>query len=291
MSKGNDTQTTTQTPWAPLQPYLSEQGGIYPEAQRLYQQNPSQYYSGQTYAGFDPLQQQSQQMGIDYAQSGLGGILDPTMASYKNVVSGGLMAPESNPYMSQNIDYMADKVNENMALSGISQNEDAAQSTGQYGSSRHGLADYLTRKDANEVIARNTNDMLMGGYNSGLNAMMSGMSMAPQMGELGMAPSNLMNTIGGERQGMSQQGITEDVNRYNYNQQAPWDDLSRYSGALQGNYMGSGGTTTQPVTGSNPLGGMLGGAASGAAIGSAFPVIGTGIGALAGGAIGLLGSR
>lgn len=287
---GDDTQETTQTPWAPLQPYLANEGGIFPEAQRLYQQGPAEYYPGQTYAGFDPLQTQSQDLGVQYAQSGLGGILDPTMDSYKNVVSGGLMSPDSNPYLAQNIQSMADQVKENMALSGISQNEDAAQSAGQYGSSRHGLADYLTRKNANEVIARNTSDMLMGGYNTGLNAMMQGMSMAPQMGELGMAPSNLLSTIGRERQGMTQQGITEDVNRYNFNQAAPWENLGRFAGSLQGNYMGSGGTTTSPVTGSNPIGGILGGIGAGAgvmqAMGSTNPYY------LAGGAaLGLLGSR
>lgn len=287
---GNDTQTTTQTPWEPLQPYLSGEGGIFSEAQRLYQQGPQTYYPGQTYAGFDPLQQQSQELGIDYAQSGLGGILDPTMSSFRNVVSGGLMSPDSNPYLQANIQSMADQVKENMALSGISQNEDAAQTTGQYGSSRHGLADYLTRKSANETIARNTSDMLMGGYNTGLNAMMQGMGMAPQMGNLGMAPSNLLNTIGRERQGMTQQGITEDVNRFNFNQMAPWQNLQNYASSLQGNYMGSGGATTSPVTGSNPFGGILGGLGAGAgvmqALGSTNPWI------LGGGAaLGLLGSR
>lgn len=287
---GNKTQTTTQTPWAPLQPYLSGEGGIFSEAQRLYQQGPQQYYPGQTYAGFDPLQQQSQQLGIDYATSGLGGLLDPTMASLQNVVSGGLMSPDSNPYLAQNIQNMADVVRENMALSGISQNEDVAQTTGQYGSSRHGLADYLTRKSANEAIARNTADMLMGGYNTGLNAMMQGIGLTPQISQLGMAPSNLLSTIGGERQGMTQQGITEDVNRFNFNQMAPWQNLQNYAGSLQGNYMGSGGTTTSPVTGSNPFGGILGGLGAGAgvmqALGSTNPMWLAG-----GGLLGLLGSR
>lgn len=317
MSKGGGgTQTTTQEPWAELQPYLTGQAaqgaregyydyddnwvpateaqgaisGILPEALRMYESGPSEFYPSQTYADFDPLQQQSQQMGVDYAQSGLGGILDPTMSSFKNAVSGGLMSPDSNPYMQQSITSMADQVKENMALSGISQGEDAAQSAGQYGSSRHGLADYLTRNKANEIIGRNTTDMLMGGYNTGLNAMMNSMQMAPQMGELGMAPSNLMNRIGSERQGMVQQGINENVNRHNFEQNAPWENLGRYSGLLQGNYMGSGGQTTSPVTGGSPLTGALGGATAGAglmqAMGSTNPWIAGG-----GAILGLLGSR
>lgn len=278
---GGDTQTTTTQPWAGLQPYLNGADGIMPAAQQLYQGGPQQYYGGNTFAGFDPLQDQSQKMGINYAQSGLNGMLDPTMASYKNVVSGGLMSPDSNPYMQQNINAMASSVKDNMALSGISGNEDAAQFSGQYGSARHGLADYLTRKNANEVIGRNTNEMLMGGYNSGLNAMMGGLSMAPQMGELGMAPSNLMNTIGRERQGMAQSGITDNFNRYMFNQQSPWQNLQNYAGVLGGNFMGSGGSTTSPVTGGSPLGSALGGGLSGFAASGGNPW-GAGIGALGG---------
>lgn len=272
MSKGSDTQTTTQTPWSGLQPYLTGTGGLFPEAQRLYEQGPSQFFPGQTYAGFDPLQQQSQQMGVDYATSGLGGLLAPTMQSFQNVVSGGLMSPESNPYLQQNIQNMASQVRENLALSGIPQNAAGAQAAGQYGSSRHGLADYLTRKNANEIIARNTNDMLMGGYNTGLNAMMQGFGQAPQMANLGMAPSNLLNQIGAERQGLAQRGIDEAMQRYMYNQESPWQNLQRYQGILGGGYMGSGGSTTSPVTGGSPLMSALGGAGTGAGIASALGV-------------------
>ena len=90
MSKGNDTSTTTQEPWAELQPYLLGQdavaptegywqttgnfgdddysrrwipgtpgqeaiSGLLPEAQRLYEQGASQFYPGQTYVNFDPI--------------------------------------------------------------------------------------------------------------------------------------------------------------------------------------------------------------------------------------------
>jgi hypothetical protein len=283
---GNETQTTITSPWSGLQPYLSGTGGqpgLFQGAANQFRAGPQSYYPNQTYAGFDPLQSQSQQMGIDYANSGLNGMLPATMGSYQNVVSGGLMSPDSNPYMQANISSMADQVKQNMA-GGYNANADAAQNAGQFGSSRHAITDYLTNRNANEVIGRNTNEMLMGGYNSGLNAMMQAQGNAGQMAQLGMAPSNLLSTIGGERQGMAQNAITDQFNAYNFNQQAPWQNLQNYAGILGGNYMGSGGNSTVPVTGNNPLMGALGGAATGASFGGP---LGAGIG----GAIGFLANR
>jgi hypothetical protein len=65
-------------------------------------------------------------------------------------------------------------------------------------------------------------------------------------------------------------------------------------GQLTGN--GSNGTTTgpnpyQPNRTANALGGALAGAGAGAMYGSSYPVVGTAIGALAGGALGYFGSR
>ena len=289
---GNETQTTTTntSPWSGLQPYLtgtSGQPGLFQGAANQFNAGPQSYFPGQTYAGFDPMQQQSQQMGIDYANSGLNGMLPATMGSYNNVVSGGLMNPDSNPYMRANITSMADQVKQNMA-GGYNANADAAQNAGQFGSSRHAITDSLTNRSINDIIGRNTNEMLMGGYNSGLNAMMGGLGMSGQMAQLGMAPSNLLSTIGGERQGMAQNGINDQFNAYNFNQQAPWQNLQNYAGILGGGFMGSGGsgTSTVPVTGGNPLLGALGGAASGMAASGGNP-----LGAAIGGGIGFLSNR
>lgn len=330
MSKGGGTTETTNEPWAELQPYLIGDGpneagyyvgdrlvstdpnyqpsggrlsraakwrdasegttGLFPQAQAIYDQGPHTFFPGQTYAGFDPLQTQSQNLAIDYANSGLNGLLPATMDSYKNVVSGGLMSPDSNPYLRDNISTMADIVKENAMTGAWSANDDRAVSTGNIGSSKYFQNQQGIMKDVNEVIARNTNDMLTKNYNTGLNAMMSGFGMAPQMGNFGMSGSNLLNTIGKERQAMEQMGINEAKARHDFEYEAPWLHLNNYMSPLTGNYMGAGGTTTQPVTGSNPIAGALGGLTAGAglmqAMGSTNPWI-----AGSGAVLGLLGSR
>ena len=77
--------------------------------------------------------------------------------------------------------------------------------------------------------------------------------------------------------------ITDAMNRYNYNQQQPWQNLQNYSGIING-YGGLGGTstTTQSAPKSNPLMGAAGGAMAGMSIGGPW-------GAAIGGGLGLLG--
>lgn len=90
--------------------------------------------------------------------------------------------------------------------------------------------------------------------------------------------------VGAERDALNQANINSQIDRYNYEQNAEYNNLLNYLGAIQGNYGGSSTTTgTQP--GGNKFIGGLGGAATGASIGSFFGPVGTAVG----GGLGLLG--
>jgi hypothetical protein len=99
--------------------------------------------------------------------------------------------------------------------------------------------------------------------------------------------------VGQAYQGLNAANLQDAINRYNYNQQLPYNTLATFENMIQGNYGGTTNTeatSVQPYAQSNPWLGGLSGAASGAAIGTAFGPWGTGIGAGLGGLIGLLGS-
>lgn len=85
--------------------------------------------------------------------------------------------------------------------------------------------------------------------------------------------------VGSMIEGMGDDVLRDQMSRWNYNQQAPWDNLQRYMGMVQGDY---GQTTTQPGQESNPMMGALGGAAAGFQVGGPW-------GAAIGGLMGLLG--
>jgi hypothetical protein len=93
--------------------------------------------------------------------------------------------------------------------------------------------------------------------------------------------------IGQDYQGFQQSQLQDAINRWQFNQNSPWDQLSRLQSGLN---IGSGyGTQTSPYYQNSALsgvGGALSGAAGGAMMGSAVPGIGTGLGAILGGLMG-----
>jgi len=120
--------------------------------------------------------------------------------------------------------------------------------------------------------------MLQAGQENNLQRLLSGANLQSQNNQFNtnaqlqaaqMAPSaanwgaqQLMG-LGGINQGMAQQQLTGQQDVFNQQQQAPWQRLQAYQGALGGNV---GGTTTQSGTGGGLLG-ALGGAATGGALG------------------------
>ena len=73
-------------------------------------------------------------------------------------------------------------------------------------------------------------------------------------------PTQLLN-IGGQQQQQNQAQLSDQVNRFNFDQNRPWNNLARYQSMIQGNY-GQQGTTTSTSTTpyfTNPTGNILGG--------------------------------
>jgi hypothetical protein len=112
------------------------------------------------------------------------------------------------------------------------------------------------------------------------------LSLAPQYAANDYADINALYGAGSNIQAQNQAQINEAVNRYQYNQNLPWDQLQKYLSLIQGSY---GDTRTSPYytnTGAAAASGALSGALGGAAMGSVVPGLGTGVGALMGGLLG-----
>jgi hypothetical protein len=92
--------------------------------------------------------------------------------------------------------------------------------------------------------------------------------------------------VGQATEGYQQAALQDAIQRFNFQQQAPYTALQSFLSGAYGAPMGQ--QTIQP-TYSNPLAGVLGGALTGAKLGSMVPGLGTGFGAAAGGLLGLLG--
>lgn len=112
---------------------------------------------------------------------------------------------------------------------------------------------------------------------------LQGINQFNSLANAGQYPSQLAQQYANWQAGFGDKALQEQIDRYNYNQNLPYQNLSQYSGIING-YGGLGGTTTQP--GGSRGAGALGGALSGAQLGSQYGPWGSLIGAIGGGFLG-----
>lgn len=112
---------------------------------------------------------------------------------------------------------------------------------------------------------------------------MQALGMTPQLAQQDYFDLGQLGQLGQSLDAYNQQLLGADINRYNYYQNLPNQELQFLNSILNSgiNLSGSTGTTTQPSQGSSPLMGALGGASIGQALFAGNPW-GMGIGALLG---------
>ncbi len=225
-----ESQTITTAPWESQQPYLEN---LYGRAEGLYGQGGPTFYPGSLTAGFDPAQTASQ--GMVERQATAGSSVAP---AYQNMLtktySGGFLPGQgqSNPYLDAMYQQAARPVTQNYREAVAPGIGAQAASAGRYGSglfqnmlstSQRNLADSLGGLSAN-LYGRS--------YEAERDRMYRGdPSTAAQ---LGYYDASQLANVGAERQAQSQREINEAQARHTFEQERPWDVLSRYQEAISG---------------------------------------------------------
>jgi hypothetical protein len=115
--------------------------------------------------------------------------------------------------------------------------------------------------------------------------------LAPQFYSQQFLPSQTLAQVGAQQEAILAQPLQEQLARYQFGQQLPYQQLQGYLSSVYGTPLGSYGTqTTNAPTyqnrGAGVLGGGIAGGLGGYALGQAFPQIGGTYGALGGAALG-----
>lgn len=114
---------------------------------------------------------------------------------------------------------------------------------------------------------------------------------APQFYSQQFLPAQTLAQVGAQQEAIAAQPLQEQLARYQFQQQLPYQQLQGFLSSVYGTPLGSYGTqTTNAPTYQNRGAGILGGALTGGlggyALGQAFPAIGAGYGAAGGAALG-----
>ena len=303
---GNTTTTQNTSPWTGQQPYLNSGGnplsgyapipgvpnpqgstpGAFEAAAELYGNYAPQYYPSSTVSPFtnaqtsalgtlsDPsLAQPVSDAATGYNTNLLNGAYtganNPGYAGLNQYANGSMLnnaAPQTQAAIQQAVAQatpglldtftQGNRLNSPWAANAVSQGETNA------------AAPYVLQAQqlgqANQINAANS---LGGLANTGVQLQNSGLYTAPTTAQLPYSGAETQLAAGGAQQTQNQASLNDLINRYNFQQQLPYNQLGTYEQMVSGNYGGSS-TLTQPYfsqgsgksTGGT-IGGVLGTAA------------------------------
>lgn len=260
MGKGeNDTATTVQKqePWKPVQPYLE---GAMRDANAMYSRGAPGYYPGQTVApmssyskaGLDALAQRAA-AGSPVSTAGQNQLMSTLNGSY---LSAG------NPYfqgaLSAATRPMVNAFNDQV-MPGLDSNFSSA---GRYGSGAHALASSDAGAQLTDQIGDVASQMSYQNYGDERQRQMQSMMFAPDMAAQDYKDITALQAAGQGYDQYNQNLINANMQKYDYNANAPYNWLANYVGLLGGvpGPSQTGTTTTpRPSVGEQIGGVVLGG--------------------------------
>lgn len=223
MSGGGGSTTTSNEPPSWVKPYL-EYGGS--QAKNLYQGGGPQYYPYSPVTPFSNQQGRAFNM-IENRATGGSPVNTAASQNITDTLSGNYLTPGSNPYSKGIWDSMSnditDRVNSQFEMSG------------RYGSGAH--TGELTRN------LSNAGSNFFGNiYNTERGNQMSAIGMAPTIANQDYFDASQLGGVGEQVQNLGQQYNQASRGQFDYNQNLPYDMLSKYMGWVNP-YASSGSTS------------------------------------------------
>ena len=231
-----------------------------------------------------------------------------------------VLFPETNPALRGAIDAATRPITDQLLEEALPAVRSGAYTTGNFGSSRQGIAEGLGIGKAARAVGDTAAGVANQGYQSGLdalsraysdqigastsaygtrqqalsqlygnnvNATLNALGLVPQMQGAQVAGALTTSGVGDVQQAAQQAGINEEVYRKLFSQMSPLMSAQSLLG-LAGATPGGGSTSTTTTPGTSPLSGILGGASLGSALLPGLGALGALGGAAAGGALSLL---
>lgn len=252
----SETVTSVSAPWSVQQPYLQYGFG---QAQNLYNKGGPQYFPNSTVAPFSNTTNKAltgiENYGMNNPQ------LNQANQYFQGAIGGNYL--NSNPYMDSMYSNAADSVtrqfNESV-LPGVSAKYGMSGRTGSglfqnsVQGAYEGLGDSLSGLAANLYGQNYANERTM---------QQEAAKFAPNLAQANFGAMSNVLDAGQIRDQQAQMNLNDQVKRFQFNQERPYENLNRYMGSIGGGY-GSQSSSTQPMY-ETPMwqqvlgGGLLGG--------------------------------
>ena len=246
---GTTKSTSTNINYSPEE--AAQRAKVMEEATRVYDATggtiANSAYPGAKVAGFSPETEMAQRLAVGNAAQSQNTINQ--MNQGVNYGLTGAMDVNSNPYLQKAMQAALSTNNHNFSDAGgvLSQIRTGAESAGQYGGSRQGIAEGLAAARLNDTNANTVATMASNAYDKGQDTFAKTLMFAPQALEAANTPVNLLSSVGAQKENYAQQLADYQANADMWKLNAPWTPLQNYASIVYGG--STPGTTTETSTG------------------------------------------
>jgi hypothetical protein len=244
---GGGGKSSTNTGIDPmLKPYVNY--GL-SEAQKLYQTDSPQYYPGQTYVGPSEQTQTALQAAQNRALAG-NPMLPQAQQQQQNVIGGQYL--QNNPYFTQAMQGAADAAQKQF-FNGVNQANSNASSLGRYGSGAHEQMLGNAVDSFGNTLANKYAETAYNNYSAERGRQEAAATNAPAMANADYFDINQLSNVGQTMEGYQKTALQSDIDRFNFEQNAPYAKLSTYLSSVYGAPSGSVSETKQSSSGGGKI--------------------------------------
>jgi hypothetical protein len=228
----------------------------------LYQSGGPQYYSGQNYTTATPEQQQARQMASGYATGAGQNYANTAVQSNQSMMDPNrIFDLQKTPGYGAVRQGIQDTVTRNLTENILPQGVLSATGAGDLGGSRSGMMDALAMGRTSGELASALGQLDLGVSQANRGSYEQAMNRAPGIYQLGVAPSNTLENVGGANRADAEGKLQADMQKWDF-QQNQLPRLLSMVQALTGSAGQYGGTTTgtntQTTSGGGGIGQILG---------------------------------
>ena len=220
------------------------------EAKGLYQQPGPSYYPGQTYIG--PSAQTSSALQAAQTRALMGSPLQQAGQQQQLGTIGGQYLSAGNPYLTQALAGPTQQATQayNDAIKAA---QGTASMAGRYGSGVSADIQNRAAQTLSNTLANKYGDLAYANYAAERGAQQQAAFNAPQMAAADYADIQQLANVGKTAEGYQQTALQSAIDRYNYEQNLPYQKLSSYLGAAYGSPMGQVSTSQQQSSGGGKI--------------------------------------
>ena len=211
------------------------------EAKGLYQTDTPQYYSGQTYVSPSAQTTTALQQAQNRALAG-NPLVPAAQQQQQDVISGNYL--QNNPYFNQALAGAAQGATQNYN-DAIANAQSSLSKAGRYGSNVGADIQNRAANTLSQTLANKYGELAYSNYAGERGMQNQAAQNAPALANADYADIQQLMNVGKTAEDYQKTALQSDIDRFNFEQNKPYQKLSAYLGAAYGAPTGTVSTTTQ----------------------------------------------